>query len=69
MGDMAALAVLLAEMKDCWYEQPAPRIADDGSYRDGGEGARTIRVYQGIDASFAMEDFMGKLEELAKKEG
>ena len=69
MGDMAAVAVLLAEMKDCWHEQPAPRIADDGSYRDGGEGARAIRVYQGIDASFAMEDFMGKLEELAKKEG
>lgn len=69
MGDMAAVVVLLAEMKDCWHEQPAPRIADDGSYRDGGEGARTIRVYQGIDASFAMEDFMGKLEELAKKEG
>lgn len=69
MGDMAAVVVLLAEMKDCWHEQPAPRIADDGSYRDGGEGARTIRVYQGIDASFAMEDFMSKLEELAKKEG
>ncbi|QUC03292.1 hypothetical protein [Atopobium sp. oral taxon 416] len=49
-GDMAAPAVLLAEMKDCWDEMPAPVIADDGSYEDGGPEARTIRVYHDLDA-------------------
>lgn len=68
LGDMAAPAVLLSEMKDCWEEMPAPGIAEDGSYKDGGPEARTIRVYHDLDVSFAMNDFICKLEELANKE-
>lgn len=69
MGDMAAPATLLAEMKDCWDERPAPKIGDDGSYQEGGDAARTIRVFHDIDARFAFDDFMSKLEELAERQG
>ncbi|MGN0070239.1 MAG: nucleoside hydrolase [Atopobiaceae bacterium] len=69
MGDMAAPAALLAETKDLWEERPAPAIAEDGSYRDAGPDARTIRVYHDLDVSFAMNDFICKLEELARQEG
>ena len=67
MGD-SPLALLTA-LQSSWemapsscryFEVPAPKIGDDGSYEENSSG-RTIRVYSQLDTRLMMEDFYAKV--------
>ncbi len=63
LGDQAAVGVLLAEMKGCYRNIPAPSLRDDCRYGAPAEGvgARTVRVYDAVDTRFILEDLFAKL--------
>lgn len=61
LGDSPVVGALLqCEWRGNFHLQPAPLIADDMRYLPNPEG-KTIRVYDGIDVRFILEDMYAKL--------
>ena len=61
LGDNPTVSVLLEWGQHYFDEVPAPHVNPDGTYSEGANKARTIRVYRSVNAGLTFRDLFAKL--------
>ena len=61
LGDNPTVSVLLEKGQAHFNEVTAPHVNEDGTYSEGANKARLIRVYNSLDAGLAFRDLFAKL--------
>ncbi len=67
LGDSPAVGVIMNPNGAPWQWRPAPEFNQAMNYVHTGRN-RPIRVYEGIDARFILEDFFAKLARFARRQ-
>ena len=61
LGDNPTVSVLLEWGQHYFDEVPAPHVNADGTYSEGANKARTIRVYRSVNVGLTFRDLFAKL--------
>lgn len=61
LGDNPTVSVLLEWGQHYFDEIPAPRVNADGTYSEGAQKERIIRVYRSVNVGLTFRDLFAKL--------
>jgi len=65
LGDSPAIGAVINPLGALWRERPAPSFDEDGEMEPEDPSRRLIRVCEGIDVRWLIEDFFAKLRAFA----